>query len=539
MTSVEPGPANAAAAYDELPYPSLPRAATQPDRLAVIARLLGLAPARPSTARVLEIGCSDGGNLLATALAHPAAEVVGIDISPGQIEAGRAAARALGVENLRLEVMDLRDAARLGTFDHVIAHGLYSWLPPALQPELLRVMAAILRPHGVAYVGLSVLPGSDTLVALQAILARRTATAPDPRARVHMARALAETLAELAPPPTRELFRVRRDLVRGGSDAWVRHELLAEENHPVWFHELARAARASGLQYLADADLPSTLPSNHLDPERLARFDRVARDPLEREQLLDELVNRSFRRALFVRADANVERRISADRLDGLSAVARFRSPGAWSEVAEGAHESYTADAEGPRGRGDAPPGELRTRHGTARAALRLLAERWPAAVPVADLAATAREHAARAGWTLPPPDAHEEAIVREHVLIAFTRGLVDLWMEPPSFVTTASERPVASALARWRAARDLQVVNLRHEGVPLEPHERLLLAALDGARDRAALTAELAARAATGDLLLTDGDRPVVDPAERDQLLRGIVDHTLAWFGRASLLVG
>lgn len=534
MTPVDPA-AEAAAAYDALPYPSLPRATTQPDRLAVVARLFGVPAAPASSSRVLEIGCSDGGNLLATALAHPGAEVVGIDIAQAQIEAGRAAAQALGVTNLRLEVMDLRDAPSLGTFDHVIAHGVYSWLPPALQGELLRAIAAVLRPHGVAYVGLSVLPGSYSLLALRASLARRTAGAPDPRARVAMARALAEAMAELAPPATEALFRARRDMLRGGSDAWVRHELLAEENHPAWFHELARAARERGLQYLADAELPSSLPSNHLDPERLARFDRLVRDPIEREQLLDELVNRSFRRALFVRADVRVERRLAADRLAGLSAVARYRAPGAWSD--DDPLDVFSAEAD-PPGKGDAPPGELRTRHAPARAALRLLAERWPAAEPIDGLLARARAHAERQGWPLPPPDERDETIVMEHLLVAYTRGLLDLWLEPPRFALAPGERPTASPLARWRAAGDQEVVNLRHEGVPMEPHKRLLLGALDGTRDRAALVALLAERAAAGDLLLADAGRPVVDPAERDRLLNGIVDDTVAWFARAALLV-
>src|SRR5262249_22810376 len=135
------------------------------------------------------------------------------------------------------------------------------------------------------------------LLALRELLARG-ARAADPLARVRQARGLVEALADLAPPATADLFRGRRDLVRGGSDAWGRHELLAEENHPVWCHELARDAGRRGLQYLADADLPATLPSNHLPPDKLALFQQLARDPLEKEQLLDDLVGRSFRRAL-------------------------------------------------------------------------------------------------------------------------------------------------------------------------------------------------------------------------------------------------
>ncbi len=67
-------------AYDAFLYPSLPRATTQPDRLAALGRIFGLPTVPASRCRVLELGCSDGGNLLATALANPEAEVVGLDV---------------------------------------------------------------------------------------------------------------------------------------------------------------------------------------------------------------------------------------------------------------------------------------------------------------------------------------------------------------------------------------------------------------------------------------------------------------------------
>ena len=56
-------------AYDEFAYPGQVFPQTHPDRLATIATLLGLEPAPPTEQfRVLEVGCGDGGNLLALAL---------------------------------------------------------------------------------------------------------------------------------------------------------------------------------------------------------------------------------------------------------------------------------------------------------------------------------------------------------------------------------------------------------------------------------------------------------------------------------------
>jgi hypothetical protein len=68
-----------------------------------------------------------------------------------------------------------------------------------------------------------------------------------------------------------------------------------------------------------------------------------------------------------------------------------------------------------------------------------------------------------------------------------------------------ASERPVASALARWQAARGEPLTSLVYTTIRMEePAARLLITLLDGTRDRAAIRSELQAR--TG-LELTEAD--------------------------------
>ena len=67
--------------YDEVRYSSYPYALTHPDRLATVAALHGLPSPDPGTARVLEIGCGAGGNLLAMAAATPGLTALGIDLT--------------------------------------------------------------------------------------------------------------------------------------------------------------------------------------------------------------------------------------------------------------------------------------------------------------------------------------------------------------------------------------------------------------------------------------------------------------------------
>ena len=65
--------------------------------------------------------------------------------------------------------------------------------------------------------------------------------------------------------------------------------------------------------------------------------------------------------------------------------------------------------------------------------------------------------------------------------------------MWAPALAGTASERPVASALARLQAAEGMRVTTLLHTSVEVgDELGRRLIRLLDGTRDRAALTAEL-----------------------------------------------
>ena len=147
--------------YDTTPYTSNSFPQSAPGHLAAIAHLFGLEVADVSTARVLEIGCAAGGNLMPFAAAHPAACVVGIDLSQVQVDHGRARAQALDIDNLELLASDIAriELDALGQFDFVIAHGVYSWVPPEVQEALLSALRRSLAPEGVAYMSYNVYPG--------------------------------------------------------------------------------------------------------------------------------------------------------------------------------------------------------------------------------------------------------------------------------------------------------------------------------------------------------------------------------------------
>src|SRR3712207_3467228 len=151
----------AANVYDEVRYSNYPYGQTHPDRLATVAILYGLDPPDPFHARVLEIGCGAGGNLMAMAAATPGIRAVGVDLAAVAIEEGRTVIEAVGLDNIELRQADVRALTdgRLGEFDYIVAHGVYGWIPAEAREALLATIKASLAPDGIAYVSYNAQPG--------------------------------------------------------------------------------------------------------------------------------------------------------------------------------------------------------------------------------------------------------------------------------------------------------------------------------------------------------------------------------------------
>ena len=146
--------------YEVVPYKGRPAGESHPDTLATIATLFGLKPSSVPQARVLEIGCASGENLVPMAAELPEGRFLGIDSSERQVAEGRATIEAAGLGNVELRRMDLRDAGpELGTFDYIVCHGVFSWVTPEVQRGILSLIAATLAPAGLAYVSYNTYPG--------------------------------------------------------------------------------------------------------------------------------------------------------------------------------------------------------------------------------------------------------------------------------------------------------------------------------------------------------------------------------------------
>jgi SAM-dependent methyltransferase len=182
--------------YDEVPYDSNPFQQTHPSRLFTIGTLFGLRPAPVQRCRVLELACAGGGNLMPMADYLPDSEFVGIDLSAKQIADGQAIAAQLGLKNLTLRQANILDVdASYGSFDYIIAHGVFSWVPGAVRQKILDICSQRLNPNGIAYVSFNTYPGWHMRGMIRDMMRYHSGRFNQPQERVRQARALLDFLA--------------------------------------------------------------------------------------------------------------------------------------------------------------------------------------------------------------------------------------------------------------------------------------------------------------------------------------------------------
>ncbi len=299
--------------YDALPYARLVHRFTHPERIARTARLRGFEPAPAPTARVLELGCASGDNLVGMGYGLPEASFVGVDLSDRQIEAGRRRVADLGLGNVSLRAGDLMDVDETwGTFDYVLAHGVLSWVPEPVRLRLFDVCRERLSPAGVAFVSYNVLPGWRFRRLVRDVFLAGAAGGREPRERVRLARErlalVAENVFDAASPWGRYLAARQKEL-ENESDGELLHEFLEEQNEAFALRDVVGWAAAAGLEYLGDAQ--ESYVTEEPTPQVRRALEALS-DEIAREELLDVLRERTLRQSLFVRAGGPARRRVDA-----------------------------------------------------------------------------------------------------------------------------------------------------------------------------------------------------------------------------------
>jgi hypothetical protein len=341
---------------------------------------------------------------------------------------------------------------------------------------------ASLTPGGLAYVSFNTLPGWYRKLAARDWLrfaARAPLASPTEAAGAGPREALDWLVKNASPelPAYRDDLRAVHARLVETDAAYLTHEYLAHDHHPVHVAEFLGEATAAGLAYVGDA-LPRESALELLPPEVLARI--AGASVADALTVADFVRDTAFRRAVLARGDTaaslafrpserlDVRALVRDGALRVTSRLAPLGDAGA-SDVESFTHAGVTVQAAGPE-----------------RLALRALAAVAPGSLTLDALAQAA--------------GATTDRLADDLLQLALAAPGLDLRTREPRLTASPGERPRASGVARWHALEGGPLTNQWHEEVELaEPALRFVLSKLDGLTTRAELAHALRAHAKAG----------------------------------------
>ncbi|GAB1430820.1 class I SAM-dependent methyltransferase [Ignavibacteria bacterium] len=508
-----------AQSYDNLPYPGAAFSQTHPSRLAAVAILHGVDAPDSQNCRVLELGCSDGGNLLNIAYTLPDAECVGIDYAPVHITAAERSVAALNLKNCRFYTADILNLPQnLGSFDYIITHGVYSWVPPDVQQAIMRIYAELLTPHGIGYISYNAYPGWHGYRMIREVLESGIPPTADIYERIGASRTFLQDVKQIGGSDNTAYSAVvnsTSDSFGRSNDAYLGHEYFEDDNTPSYFHEFIEKARNNGLEYVAEAFSQGT--QLHNAPERvLQEISNRASDRIEREQWLDFFIGRQFRKTLLCKAESN-----SPHELDNSNFKRLYIG------------SSLTRTDDSPEGvpQYAAPNGlVIGSGNPTLARAIAYLAECNPLPVTFSNLL--------RKSGSSSNVESDEETI------IALCRQCYDdmlgyFYDGPTLAVAKAGAYPKISDVARLQALSGNVASTLHHSAAQFdEPVPLILLRNADGTRSQDELFDLLKGSLEREEFKLADENgNPLATGTETDEILRVALEVCMEQFAKFALL--
>ncbi|WP_158884018.1 class I SAM-dependent methyltransferase [Rhodanobacter sp. L36] len=500
-----------AGTYDELPYNSSAFAQSAPEHLHAVAHLFGLKTPPPARARVLELGCAAGGNLIPFAAHHPQGHAVGVDLSGVQIDAGQRAVRAMGLKNIQLKQASIPDLGKdLGEFDYIICHGVYSWVPEDVREAILRVSRENLSVDGVVYISYNTYPGWKAKEVVRDAMLLRAGPLKTQSEKLRYARGMVDFLHDMARDGSvlKKIMQDNIEMIRHGNESYLAHEFLELCNAPCYFRDFLDAAGRHGLDFLAESEVPRMFAYNYGSQAAEPLLRECNGSQVVLEQLLDFLNNRTFRQTLLVHADraSSIRYQLDNSRFKDMHVAGFFT-------LVEGEQSTWRTSNDTHLFYGRPIPREVIPRLGAA----------WPATIAVSTLIADARagdaNHADAA-------EAELLQLIEQLIITGAVRVRLDE-VKPANPTSGAPHLPEPLrhlAKAQQGEKLPISLYNAWHDTMPNpDVVETVLLPLLDGEHDHAALMAAMRESVKNGQLKFMQDGQPLTE--EKD-IERAAVEH-------------
>jgi SAM-dependent methyltransferase len=453
----------------------------------VVASLLGLAAPGIERCRVLELGCGDGGNLIPMALTLPGSRFVGYDLAAEPIAEGRARIAELGLTNITLEARDIASLGDdLGEFDYVISHGVYSWVPEHVRDRILAIAGRHLAPNGIAYVSYATYPGCLIRQLVRDMMLFHVQSTARTIEQVEHAIGFVRFVQENQSDSSMlgALLKHEIDRLARLNPAVLFHDDLADINAPLYFGEFAEHAARHGLQFLGESGFSffqESLVSR--DAQRTVR-ELAGGNVLVEQQYFDFLKCRPFRQSVLCRGSVAIDRSRVLERIRDLHVACSLRPISSDGDPISTSSMKFRS-SDGAEFTTDLP---------LTKSALIVLGSAWPGAMSMPNLFEKVIDTAKLVHSNQSERERDLTALA-DFVLRICSINLGDLFVRPPQFALSASERPRASPLARAQNRTSSVVTTLTHQSTRVEDApSRHLLALLDGSRTHEELRLEMEA---------------------------------------------
>lgn len=335
--------------YDSFLYVSKPFSSTNINNLQAKAKMYGLNPVPLKGARVLELGASCGGNIVPQALYYPETTFTGIDLSGVQVKHGNDIINAIGLKNVTLLEKDILDIDEsFGTFDYIIVHGIWSWVPDVVKDKILSICNVNLSDNGIAYVSYNTYPGWKRLEQLRDIMlySEKRAKDQDLLERTlytkNVLKMVADTMNIDDRSRAQSAYKINNiHNVLNSNDYYVAHEYLEAFNDPVYVSDFIDRARKQGCAYIGDEVLQRSfitwLADDVTNNIRALSHDNY----VDKEQFYDYVYDTQFRMSLLTKLSnedkINHEETVTQDILNSLYYVGNSRNekgiPEDWTDT--------------------------------------------------------------------------------------------------------------------------------------------------------------------------------------------------------------
>ena len=512
--------------YDIVPYEDCPLIQTKPDNLGLIAKLFGLDSAPPDNCRVLELGCASGGNIIPLAYYWPNSKFTGIELSERQAALGNQLIEELQLSNIRIiQENILALDGKLGTFDYVIAHGVYSWVPAEVQNHILKLIPEILAPHGVAFISYNTYPGWHFRMAVRDMMLHPSQAGTPAEKKRDNGMAMLHKLATGLPDSnslSEKWLKKETELLLTLPPSYLLHDYLEENNNPEYFYQFMQKAQANGLQFVSEADMYTMLGST-LSEQAEKYLDEID-DLIEYQQYMDYFYVRFFRQTLLCHDNLEINYDLDIEKITDFFFIGLLNCA-----------EEIDLNRNNPQPFKH-PNGEsFDITHPMTKAALVALSYQYPNGLSWTELQQRARdilnEH--KSGMV----SASADDMLQELFNLFLSQG-IELSQVNRKFTAVVGDRPKANRLAQVYAQHNRCCVGSMHHGnLSLDDMDQYLLTLLDGSRTTAqileAVTERIKTDAAFQVSLLQHGK----DPNALLESLDSKIEQALYFFALNGLL--